>query len=160
MKPKVTRVDRTWLSWSKSPQKWTFYIQCLHANKSSCPFLLRNMPSKTNAPMFIPNATKLMIRFAALELRNLLWYYIFSIASLTLRHTLVSQCNTILKHLVLEMSFLKGQIPPISAGIVTIISPTDPSTASGKIGATMKIKHPFRVWYTVYHMRLQLRFLI
>ena len=43
------------------------------------------------------------------------------------------------------MSFLKGQIPPISAGIVTIISPTDPSTASGKIGATMKIKHPFRV---------------
>ena len=53
--------------------------------------------------------------------------------------------NTILKHLVLDISFLKGQIAPISAGIVTIISPVDPSTASGKIGATMKMKHPLQV---------------
>ena len=57
--------------------------------------------------------------------------------------------NTILKHLVLDISFLKGQIAPISAGIVTIISPVDPSTASGKIGAMMKMKHPLQVWYTV-----------
>jgi len=43
------------------------------------------------------------------------------------------------------MTFLKGQIAPISAGIVTIIKPVDPSTASGKSGATIKIKHPFDV---------------
>ena len=44
------------------------------------------------------------------------------------------------------MSFSKGQIAPISAGIVTIIKLVDPSTASGKSGATIKIKHPFDVW--------------
>ena len=44
------------------------------------------------------------------------------------------------------MSFLKGQIAPISAGIVIIIKLVDPSTASGKSGATIKIKHPFDVW--------------
>jgi len=43
------------------------------------------------------------------------------------------------------MSFLNGQIAPISAGIVTIIKPVDPSTASGKRGATIKIKHPLDV---------------